>query len=206
MTPFKVVKPQSRFDDFGTSVNGRTHFRRFFATKRPPAAMSQERLPMLAVFVASDPSVDRARRHLRLTVGILELQPAGDLFRRPVCRQAMTDRFVDLGLVHFAADRSFAPMAFGLRLGLGRPILVSEAVTSQLATDRSGTAIQSVGDILLIRSSISHLCYEITLFQSKMTCHRWISVPKRMIRTHITQLVTSQRCFSLYHFQALDCI
>jgi hypothetical protein len=112
------------------------------------------------------------------TLGALLPHPSFDLLRRPLLRQSGTDGFVDLGIFHLALQGTLLPPPLGLPLGLGGKVLAVRAVAPQLAADRRRTTLHGPCDFLLIGSLMPQLCYTITLFQCKMMCHRWDSIPK----------------------------
>src|SRR5208337_871413 len=135
-------------------------------------------------------------------IGILLPHPSLDLFRRPLLRQSGTDGLVDRGIFHLAHQGTFLPPPLSLRLGLCGKILAVRAVASQLAADRGRTTLHGSCDFLLVGSLMPQLRYTITLFQGKMMCHRWDSIPKEKF-ARLSPLGTSQRCFFLYQFSRL---
>ena len=153
------------------------------------------------MLVLLDPGVDRLRRNA--AIGIELLQPAFDLFRCPLSCQFGADELVDFGIIQFAHQRAFPPPSPGLLLGLSRVILLAAAVTSQLAADRRRRTTDGFGDLLLICSLMPQLCYAITLFQRKMTGHRWDSIPRGKV-CKTSPIGNSQRCFSYTSFRGPD--
>jgi len=185
VSPSKSPKPQPFFDHFRAQVNagGIARRSRIFPPVGTFPATPQQRFPVLAVLVLLDPGVDRLRRNAAL--GTLLLHPSLDLFRRPLLRQSGTDGLVDLGIFHLPYQGTLLPPPLGLPLGLCGIVLALRAVASQLAADRGRATPQGSCDFLLIGSLIPQLRYAITLFQCKMICHRWDSVPKgKFARLH----------------------
>ena len=90
----------------------------------------------------------------------------------------MTNGLMDFRLIKLPRDRSFLPTTPSTLLGLRGEVLTTRPVPPQLATDRGGAPIQRLCDPILRRSLMPQFHYAVTLFQSKMTCHRWASVPK----------------------------
>ena len=92
---------------------------------------------------------------------------------------------------------------------LASEVFAPRRVASQLSANRRWRAIESLGDLLLIGATVPQMRYAITLFDCKMTGHRWDSVPKgRVCKT--SPIGNSQRCFYLHQFQgqflSLDCV
>ena len=163
----------------------------------------QDRVALEAVRIARRRLISFSAAHRRdpqASVG-----PQSGLWR-PVPRHAMTNRLIDLRMVHLSCDRAFAAAAFGVLLGLSGVLFLARPVTSQLATDRGPTAFQGPCDLHLIGSSIPQLRYAVSLFHRKITRHRWASVAKGVTPLHVTHLATAQRCFLLRQFQHLDCV
>ena len=135
--------------------------------------------PVLAMVVLFDPVVDRLRRHLAVgAVGMLLRETPGDLLRRPLVRQPMADRFVDLGIVHLADQWPQASPLLGPPLRPGGEVFVAGPVAPQLATDGRRRTRQSLSDLFLIRSAVEQLYYAIPFFRGKMLRRCWDSVPK----------------------------
>ena len=93
-------------------------------------------------------------------------------------RQAGTDGRVNLGNFHLAYQGTLLPPPLGFPLGLCGKVLAVRAVAPQLAADRGRATPHGFCDFLLIGSLMPQLRYTITLFQCKMMCHRWDSIPK----------------------------
>src|SRR5579862_1274557 len=174
----KIAQPQALFNHFRALVDagGVRGCGGVFAAVWTFSAMPQHRFPVLAVLVVLDPGVDRLRGNA--AVGILLPHPALDLFRRPLLRQAGTNRLVDLGILHLPRQGTLLPPKFRLPLRLRGMVLAVGMVASQLAADRGRTTRHGFRDFLLIGSPMPHLRYAISLFRCKMMCHRWDSIPK----------------------------
>jgi hypothetical protein len=124
--------------------------------------------------------------------------------------QSGPDELVDFGIIHFALQGAFPPSPLSLLLGLTGVVFLTDAVASQFTADGRRRTVEGFGNLLLIKSPMPQLRYAITLFQRKMTGHRWDSIPKGKV-CKTPPIGNSQRCFLLDHFSealhsSLDCI
>ena len=112
------------------------------------------------------------------TLGILLFQPTGDLFRRPLVRQAGAHGLIQLGIIQLAHERTLPSPPLALLLRSAGVVMLARAIATQFAADRRGSTPKSRGDFLLIGSLVTQLRYVITFLDCKLTAHRWDSVPK----------------------------
>ncbi len=182
-----------------------------FSSRQQPALAAEAWIPQcLRSSSPLDPGIDRLRRNR--TVVFLLFQPARDLLRRPLLGQSGANGVVDFGIVHLPREGTLSPPPHGLLLRAGArhsSSLPWRCVRSSRPIVAGLRPAKDVRDLLPVRVLMPQLCYAIPLFQRKMTCHRWDSVPKEKVATPLP-LEQSQRCFSATsfeaHFSSLDCI
>lgn len=137
---FEVAQSQSPLDDFRTLGDASALARkRVFSAVGSFAAPPQERFPVLAVPIPFDPSIDRWGGNAALgRLGVLLLQPTGDLLGRPSLDQGGTHGLIQLRIIQLTREGTFPPSPLALLLGLAGVVFITPAVTPQFAADRRG--------------------------------------------------------------------
>jgi hypothetical protein len=120
---------------------------------------------MLPVRVVLDPGVGRLRRY---PTRVVVPNPAGDLLRRPVVREARTHGLVDCRIVHLPPQRPFPPSPLGLPLCGSGAIFAVGTVAGDLPANRRGMPPQPLRDFLPRGPLIQALHYAIAIIRSKM--------------------------------------
>ena len=140
--------------------------------------VTQKRAEMLAIPARSEPPVNRLMRHTPACIArMVNLQPPRNLLRRPLLRETLTHRRVDLGTVHLARHLTFAAATLCATLGRHCLVTATASVTPQLAADRRRRTPQTATNRRLTNARKMHLRNDFAFFQSKLTLrHRRVSV------------------------------
>ena len=105
-------------------------------------------------------------------VGEVAARTSCDFVGRPTPPQAFPYIATHFRPLQLADPRSPTTARLSLPVGRYRPVTVAAAITPQFAGDGALAPAQALGNLRLHLSRPVHVGYDLTLFQSKMTCHR----------------------------------